>query len=293
MKSFAVWAALLLGSVVALRAQVTVEVRLEQDQFLPGETLTAAVRVTNRSGRTLRLGEDEDWLSFSVESLEGRVVPHTGEAPVAGAFELETSKVATKRVDLAPYFALTEQGRYSIVATVKIKEWEHLINSSPKNFYIIEGAKLWEQTFGLPQARLNDTNAPEVRRYILQQANYLKGQIRLYLRLTDGTGAKALRVFPIGQLVSFSRPDPQVDRLSNLHVLYANGPHSYSYTLFDPDGELLRREIYDYVGSRPRLQPDEEGNIKVVGGVRRVVANEVLAIKPEVPPADAGPPSKR
>ena len=52
-------------------AQVRVEVTLDQGQFLPGETLVAAVRITNRSGQTLRLGGQPDWLTFSVESHDG------------------------------------------------------------------------------------------------------------------------------------------------------------------------------------------------------------------------------
>jgi hypothetical protein len=38
-------------------AQMLVEVTLEQGQFLPGEALPVAVRVTNRSGQTVRLGD--------------------------------------------------------------------------------------------------------------------------------------------------------------------------------------------------------------------------------------------
>ena len=104
-------------------AQVTVELTQEQDQFLPAESLPLAVRITNRSGQDLRLGRGEDWLTFSVESREGEVVPRLGEVPVAGEFVLESSRVATLRVDLAPYFALSRSGRYSVTATMRIKDW--------------------------------------------------------------------------------------------------------------------------------------------------------------------------
>src|SRR5207302_7413735 len=117
--------------------------------------------------------------------------------------------------------------------------------------------------------------APEVRKYILQQANYLKGQIRLYLRLTDASGAKTFRVFPIGTLLSFSRPDFQVDKVSRLHALYESGPHSFSYTVFSPDGDLLVRQSYDFKTTRARLKVDDEGNISVAGGSRRMTANDV------------------
>ena len=131
---------------------------------------------------------------------------------------------------------------------------------------------------------------PEVRKYILEQANYLKGQIRLYMRLTDASGARTFRVFPIGQMVSFSKPEAQVDKLSDLHVLYANGPHSFNYTVLNPDGDLLMRDTYDYVTSRPRLQVNQEGEISVAGGVRRVTAKELSATKPPAAADEASKP---
>lgn len=275
-------------------AQVTVEVTLPQEQFLPGEAIIAAVHITNRSGQKLHLGAEKDWLSFSVESRGDFVVARLGDIPVSGEFDLDSAKVATRRVDLAPYFALTQPARYSATATVKIPAWDREINSSPKNFDIIHGASLWEQEFGVPAAT-GDTNAtPEVRKYILQQANYLKGQLRLYLRLTDASEDKSFRVFPIGQMVSFSRPEGQVDHSSNLHVLYANGPHSYSYTVFNPDGDLVVRETFDYTTSRPRLHVDQEGKISVAGGVRRLTPKDLPTTKPATtePPAPPAPEPK-
>ena len=55
-------------------AQVTVDVVLDQEQFLPSETMPVAVRITNRSGQPLHLGADANWLTFSVESTGGTVV---------------------------------------------------------------------------------------------------------------------------------------------------------------------------------------------------------------------------
>ena len=132
---------LVLAPLLPLAAQVAVEVTLEQEQFLAGETLPAAVRVTNRSGQTVRLGSDPDWLTFSVESRSGFIVVKGEEVPVLGEFTVESGQVATRQVDLAPHFTLTRPGRYQIVATVRIKEWDVQINSKPKSFDIINGAK--------------------------------------------------------------------------------------------------------------------------------------------------------
>src|SRR5262249_12414012 len=146
-----------------------------------------------------------------------------------------------------------QPGRYEIVAAVRIPTWDRLVSSKPKGFDIIEGAKLWEQDVGLPGSVTASNASPEVRKYILQEANYLKTHLHLYFRLTDATGTRALRVFPIGQMVSFSRPEAQVDNLSNLHVAYQTGPRYFSYTVFNPDGDLVTRQTYEYVNSRPRL----------------------------------------
>jgi hypothetical protein len=265
---------LLLAALCPVAAQVTVEVTQDQDQFLPGEAIITAVRITNRSGQTLRLGAEDNWLTFSVESRDREIVPRSGEVPTAGEFLLESSKVATKRVNLAPYFSANLPGRYSIIATVRIKEWNRAFASQPRNFDVIEGVKLWEQEFGVPNTAGPTNPIPEVRKYILQQANYLKSQLRLYLRLTDASGAKVFGVFPIGSMVSFGRPEPQVDKFSNLHVLYQDRPHSFNYTVFNPDGELILRQTYDYVQTRPRLQPDGEGKVSVKGGLRRVTPDD-------------------
>jgi hypothetical protein len=283
MKALGLWLVCLAAALTPVSAQVTVEVTQEQDQFLPGEALPTAVRITNRSGRDLRLGRDEDWLTFSVQAREIQVVPKTGEVPVVGEFILQSSKVATKRVDLAPYFSINRPGRYSVSVTLRIKDWKQEISSEPRNFDIIDGAKLWEQEIGVPNADGPTNSTPEVRKYILQQANYLRTQLRLYIRLTDASGTKTFRVFPVGPMVSFSHPEPQVDAFSNLHLLYQDGAHSFNYTVVNPDGEVIARRTYDYVDKRPRLRPDEGGKILLVGGIRRVAPTDVPPFKPDAP----------
>jgi len=273
MRKVGLWLCLLAGLASPAWGQVAVEVVLDQEQFLPGEALNVAVKVSNRSGQKLSFGTEPEWLTFAVESRDGLVVPKIGEAPVAGSFELESAERGTKHVDIGPYFSMMQPGRYSVTATVRIKEWGQTVSSQPRNFNIMEGAKLWEQEFGVPSGSGGTNAVPEVRKYILQQANYLKGKLRLYLRLTDVTGTKVFRVVPIGIILSFSRPEPRIDRFSNLHLLYQNWAHSFSYTVFSPDGEIVDRQTYDYTDTRPRLQTDDQGRISVVGGLRRVTSN--------------------
>jgi len=266
---------LLLAPLIPLSAQVKVEVVLDQEQFLAGESLPAAVKIRNRSGQTLRMGREADWLTFSVESRDGFVVAKSGEAPVVGEFTLGSSQVATKQVELAPYFALTRPGRYSIIATVRIREWDGQATSEPKSFDIINGATLWTRDFGVPPPAGATNQPPEIRRYTLQQANYLRKQLRLYLRLTDESESRIIKVLSIGPMFGFSQPEPRVDQRSQLHLLYQNGARTFSYTVVNPDGEIVLRQTHEYIGSRPRLQTGDDGNISVVGGLRRETSDDL------------------
>jgi len=253
-------------------AQVTVEVIVEQEQFLRDEALPVKVRITNRSGQMLRLGEDNQWLAFAIESLDGAVVSKLAEVPVTGAFTLESAQMATREVDLMPCFDLSQPGRYTVSATVRIKELNDEIAGRPKGFEVVRGTRLWEEKFGVPTS--GDT--PEARKYTLQQANYRK-QMKLYLRLTDADEHRVFRVFPLGPLVSFSRPEAQVDRTSHLHLIFQTGARSFLFYVLNPDGEVVLRQTYDYAATRPTLRSTDEGRIFVSGGARRVTAGDIPA----------------
>jgi hypothetical protein len=282
---------LALASLVSAAAQdITVQVVLDQDQFLPGETLPATVRIVNYSGQSLHLGADPKWLTFDVESADDSfVVMRIAEPPVKGEFDLGSSEVATKQVDLAPYFAMTHTGRYRVVAMVHIPERGADVKSAGKEFDVIDGARLWSQDFGVPAPAGVTNRTPEVRKYILEEANYLRQQLRMYVLVSDSSGARILKVSAIGPMVSFSRPEAQLDRLSNLHVIYQSSAKSFIYSVVNPDGVITTQELYDLFGSRPRLAMSDAGDIMVKGGVRRAKAGELPVVKTpnELPPAPA------
>lgn len=264
----------LLFPVCHLSAQVSVKVTTDQDEFLPGEAMPVAARIINRSGQTLKLGEDNSWLTFSIEARDGYVVPQTGDVPVNQEFTLQSSERATVRANLAPYFHLPKPGRYLIRATVVIPQWNLHVTSDPKPFDVIQGAKMWEQDFGVPRAPGSTNTEPEMRKYALQEANYLHSQLTLYVQVTESTG-KVNKVVPVGRMLSFSQPDPEVDRLSNLHVLYQSGPRTCLYTVINPNGDIILRRTYDVTTTRPRLLRDADGNFNVVGGARRFTHEDV------------------
>jgi hypothetical protein len=267
-------------------AQVSVDVVLDQGQFLPGESLPVAVKITNRSGQQLHLGADANWLTFDVEPVDGPIVSKNADVPVAGEFTLESSQIGTKRVDLQPYYLLTRPGRYRVTATVRIKDWNAEVTSVRQYFDVISGTEFWSQEFGLPAPAGVTNRAPEVRKYRLLEANYLRRQLEMYVMVTDASKSQVFKVSAIGPMISFSQPEAQLDRFSNLHVLYQSGSSAFLYTIINPNGEIAHQEVYDYFNTRPRLGMHDDGGVFVVGGVRRVKPGELPDVKTplELPP---------
>jgi len=277
---------LLFASIASLSAQVTVEISTDQDEFLPGEAIPVIARITNRSGETMTFGREKGWLKFAVSAKEGYVAMRQGDVPAENEFTLQSSERANVRLNLAPYFQLDRTGHYKITATVSVPEWKKTFNSDSKDIDIIKGARVWQQEFGVPNA--GDPSAePQVRIYALQEANYLRSHLMLYAQVTDSEG-RINSVTPIGPMISFGQPEAKVDKNSNLHILYQNGPRSFNHSVVNTDCQIIKREFYDYT-SRPQMVADNSGNISIEGGTRRVTHEDLPAPKAvnDVPPPPA------
>ena len=255
-----------LAMALSCHAQVQVELELEKQQYLSREDLVVGVKITNLSGQTLHLGADDEWLSFMVDDEQNnRPVPREADVPVKKPFELESSKVGTRYVNIAPYYLLQPQGRYKITAIVKLKEWGERLETPGKTVEIIKGSTLWSTTYGVPPKTGQQGVAPDMRKYLLQKVITLK-QMQLYVSITDAESDLAYKVLMLGPMVSFSRPEAQLDKLSNLHVLCQSGSKWFFYAVVSPEGNLALRQTYYMGNSRPILKPDGEGGIRVSGG---------------------------
>jgi hypothetical protein len=272
--------ALLFASLGRLSAQVTVELITDQNEFLPGEPVPVVVRITNRSGQMLKFGHEQGWLKFSIAAHEGYVAMRQNDIPTEEEFTLQSSERANVKLDLAPFFSLDKPGHYKITATVSIPEWNRQLSSEQKAIDIISGARIWQQEFGVPKANGATNGPPELRIYALQEANYLKRNLMLYAQVTD-SGGRYNRVTAIGPMISFGPTEAKIDKVSRLHVLYQNGPRSFSYTVITPECEIITRQSYDYT-TRPRMIADAEGNITVEGGSRRISRDDLPAPKAPV-----------
>jgi hypothetical protein len=251
------------------RAQVNVEVKLDQEQYLRSESLPVLVRISNDSGRALRLGEDPDWLSFTINEESGKQVLRTGEVPQAKPFTIEPAKTVSLRTDLMPHFDLSQLGHYTLKLKMKVPQINEEISAKPQSFDIITGVTLWEKDVGVPR-----TDPLVTRKYALQQATFYKQQ-RLYVRVTDATGSRVIKVVSLGQSVAIGTPETKVDNVSHLHVLFRNNQQTFLYGIVTTDGDLIIRQTYEFAGSPPRLRAEPDGRVVVVGGQRKILLSDL------------------
>lgn len=274
MKFFAALFLLLAGLASGLAQSASglrVELSLPQDQFLTGQDVPLKVKITNLSGQTVALGDAGDWLTFSVEGGKNALIVKTGNPPVEGAGGLPSLQSLTRTVNLTPHFSIQKPGTYRVVARLKVPAWNLELASLPQTFTTVNGISLQEIDFGVPNPD-NTTGQPEGRKYILQKVDESRTagrEIRLYVRVTDESGTKTFRVFPVARMLAFAKPDVRLDRFNNLHILHLVSQRSFSYCTVNPSGQVLTRQLYDYRGeSRPGFQVQEDGRITIAGGMR-------------------------
>src|SRR6185369_15402140 len=164
-----------------------------------------------------------------------------------------------------------EAGRFSISARLRVPGLEKEFIAEPKWIAIVSGLMVWEREFGVP-----GETPPEVRKYTLQQATFLK-QPRLYARVTDVSESKVFRVVQLGPIVSFTANnlETQLDKSSNLHVLFQSGANSFVYCVVAADGVQLIRQMHEQTSTRPHLKVEPDGRVLVNGGQRKILLSDL------------------
>ena len=272
------WALTFLAVVMPtlLEAQLQVDIHLDQHRFLRDERLPVAVRITNRSGRPLKVGHAADWLSFSVETREGKVISPMRDIEAGGQFQLEPADSVSKAIDITEGFDLSQPGSYRVSASAKFSEIDFVGMSVTVPFEIVRGTQLWEEVCGAPETN----GVTRWIRYSLLHANHTR-PLLLYARIADEEETRPARVFPLGNSVSFSTPERIIDGTSRLHVLFQSGPRGFDYARVTPRGVLEEKRSYELLpSSRPRLKMNEDGQVLVVGGLSLVSTNATRAAGP-------------
>lgn len=285
MRAFILIGALFLAGLQAVWGQINVQITLDQDVYLSGESVIVKVDLVNLSGQTVRLGETPDWLEFTIESVDSPYVSRLKEMDMTSAFDLGASMRASREINIYPYFDVVKTGRYKVTAVVHVPNWGETYLSGVQIFDVIRGVELIGYDVGVPVPKIpvvttNEvtkvvttnlvaavTGAPEIRHYSLVRVAYLD-KMRLYVRITNLERQKIFCVIPVCGMLTFSEPKAMVDADSNLHIINQVYAKRFIYFVMNTDGVMIKREFYDYIGSKPVLYQNEDGSINVHNGVR-------------------------
>ncbi|MCC6231280.1 MAG: hypothetical protein IT580_01470 [Verrucomicrobiales bacterium] len=279
--------ALLAPSVPAQSLGIEIDITLDEKTFLPGEAIPVGVRITNLSGRTVTFGSSPTWLNFYVETKSGDVLTRLDQVPVEGEFSLDSAKVGTKWWNIQPHFDISQPGSYRVYAEVRLPDWNQRLVSEPVSLSIEPTRTLWDVSFGVPPANGDHNAEPEIRRYSLLSATRNQER-KLFARVADESETKIHKVVLLDRLVSFAKPEQQLDNASRLHVLFQIGGNAYTYCVLDPAGNLVIRERHDIAsGVRPRLAKADDGSISVRGGGRFPTSQDIPPYTPPPPSAKA------
>ncbi len=279
--------AALLAVPSGVRAQVSVQVKMERDTFILFESIPVVVTIRNFSGRTIELANQGEthWLSFLITDEAGASLSPVGDALTTEPIQIEPGRAQSISVNLLTHFDLRQRGVFTARAAVEA-DGVHAV-SPPVNFTIINGREIWRQTVGLPMAE-GETNQ-QYRTYSLLFRRNSYEEV-LYAGVQDEPHNLVYGMIPLGDFIALGNPTVKADGIGHLHVLYRSGPRSISYDEIDPDAKIVKRLIYSDVMSVPQLVAQDGGVITVQGGeqvyprVERVMTDADLQPAPSVIP---------
>src|SRR5271156_3170515 len=118
--AFAFLAALLI-SPSGVRAQISVQVKMDRDSFILFESIPAVVTIRNFSGRTIELANEAEihWLSFLITDESGSSLSPVGDAFATEPVKVEPGQTQSVSVNLLTHFDLRQRGVFTARAVVE------------------------------------------------------------------------------------------------------------------------------------------------------------------------------
>lgn len=252
-------------------AQVRVDMALNRSLFIRYEPLIAVITITNMSGRELQLADDGNhkWFSFHIEAVGNagtvRLVPPYNPDYSLSPVQIGAGESIKRAVNITPLYPISDFGVYRVRATVYDAQTKRYFSSNPPlNVEITEGRTLWEQTVGVPEGDAQGGST----RTLTMLSHRLPNMTQLYLRIEDRQSGKIFCTHQLGRMLSFVKPEVQIDASNQIYILQNTAPKSYLFTQVGLDGQILERKQYSGTNeNRPTLRRDPSGVYQVVGGI--------------------------
>lgn len=246
-----------------LSAQIEVIAQMSKRDYVANEPVAVTITITNRAGRDIFLHGDSrhGWLDFMLKDQRGAPLTSLKRNTGFKAVNVPAGRSVSRTVNLGEAYRVSTPGRYGGYATVRIPGNEAKIYTSNRiHFNVTKARVLYAQKIGVPGS--NSTR--EYRAMTFSNS----GKSHLYVEVEDGKTGRVLRTFTLGEVIMFRKPTYTVDGNNNMHVLFLNTPEVWAHAQINPDGRLVKRDLYrrGAVGD-PRLVTFANGEVKTGGGV--------------------------
>jgi len=245
-------------------AQIQVDLKFPQLQYVAYEPIVVNLTITNLAGREIALRSEngQAWLGFEITGDEDRAI-----APIssmeAEPLNLTTCDRVSQKINLTPLFGVHDYGTYHVRAHIYFGNLNKFFYSQTKVFEVTAARPIWQKTVGVPEGNSTGGNA---RTYSLM-TNRFPDHTSLYVRVEDKDSGIVYATYSLGQVIAFDEPQAEFDRSNKLHVLYCAAPRNWAYARIGLNGELLSRASFAETKTHPRLVHSDDGVVRVSGGV--------------------------
>ncbi len=264
---------LTLFSSTSMFAQLAMNLKLNSDDYIRYEKIYAFLTIKNQSGRPIIFGTNKNLqckISFDIETLRGDR-PKSLEAPMYEITDtlLPAGEKQTFTIPITKYFAFSSVGKYRIKAIVTHAQLAQSYETEPIEFNIVEGNVVWTTSVGIPALSAEENKDSKIGKRTYSIISYFDGTNKIYCLLVEDD-KHIYGLTKVGYDIGTVKPQCEVDRLSNLHLLVQSSANIFSYFIYDVNCRLEEKEVYKKADeySIPTLLYDEKtGRIHVVGGI--------------------------
>jgi hypothetical protein len=278
----------LLAFACGASAQLRVQLDCGRDTFLLYEAIPLVLEIHNYTARTVELAGEEGkpWLSFVVTDENGDLIEPTSDAIPSESILIAAGETVARTVDLLPYYQLRHRGNFKAQAYISAKGVKAV--SKPFRFSVMHGRVLTSVTKGLP---IRDGEPEQYRTYSLLVRALQEGEL-LYALVRDDANQRAFELVALGKFLSTMKPEMEVDRDGDFHVLFQSAPRLYGYAHISTEGRLVERKVFSDYMSAPDLSV-RDGEVSVAGGEQIYPKVEHIMTEEELNPPPLPPPPKK
>lgn len=261
-------------------AQLAMNLKLNGQSYIKHEKIYARLTVKNQSGQTIVFGSNEKLkgeISLKIETIKGET-PKIVQAPVYEINDiiLHAGERHTFDIPITRYYEFPNDGKYRLKAVVTYSQLPKAYETSQVEFSIVSGNTVWSTLVGVP---MDDDQQIDQRRYSI--ISYFDGSSKIFCLLVDDE-KRIYGLTKVGFDIGTVKPQCEIGRLSNLHLLIQNSATIFSYFVYDINCKLEDKEVYKKADEHtiPQLVKDEKtGRIHVVGGILAVEGEDYFEKK--------------